>query len=60
MIITKIEVKGEGKEPAIVKLTKGLNVISGASDTGKSYIFQCVQFILGAEKAPKSIDEAKG
>ena len=60
MIITKIEVKGDGKEPAIVELKKGLNVISGASDTGKSYICQCVQFILGAKKAPKSIDEAKG
>jgi len=60
MIITKIEVKGEGKDPASVKFEKGLNVISGASDTGKSYICQCVQFILGAEKAPKSIDEAKG
>ncbi len=60
MIITRIKVKGEGKEPAIVNLQKGLNVISGASDTGKSYICQCVQFILGSEKAPKSIDEAKG
>ncbi|PCH49145.1 MAG: hypothetical protein COC22_07120 [Flavobacteriaceae bacterium] len=60
MIITKIEVKGDEKKPAIVTLEKGLNVISGASDTGKSYICQCVQFILGAEEAPKSIDEAKG
>jgi len=60
MIITKIEVKGDGKSPAIVTLKKGLNVISGASDTGKSYICQCVQFILGTERSPKSIDEAKG
>jgi len=60
MIITKIEVKGDGKESAIVNLKNGLNVISGASDTGKSYICQCVQFILGAKKSPKSIDEAKG
>lgn len=60
MIIKKIEVKGDGKKTAIVTLEKGLNVISGASDTGKSYICQCIQFILGAEKAPKSIDEAKG
>jgi len=60
MIIIKIEVKGEGKKSAILKLKKGLNVISGASDTGKSYIYQCVQFILGAEEAPKSIEQAKG
>ena len=60
MIIKKIEVKGEGKEPAVVKLEKGLNVISGASNTGKSYICQCIQFILGTNDAPKAIDEAKG
>lgn len=60
MIIKKIEVKGNGKKSAIVTLEKGLNVISGASDTGKSYICQCVQFILGAQNAPKAIDEAKG
>ncbi len=60
MIISKIEVKGDGKKTAIVTLEKGLNVISGASDTGKSYICQCIQFILGAEKVPKPIDEAKG
>ncbi len=60
MIITKIEVKGKEREPAVVKLQKGLNVISGASNTGKSYICQCIQFILGAEKPPKSIEESKG
>lgn len=60
MIIQRLEVKGEGKPSAILAFSKGLNVISGASDTGKSYVFQCIQFILGAEKAPKNIKQAEG
>lgn len=38
----------------------GLNVISGDSDTGKTYAFQCLNYMLGAEKAPKDITEAAG
>ncbi|WP_444994752.1 hypothetical protein [Aliikangiella sp. IMCC44359] len=60
MIITKLEVKGSGKETAKIELKKGLNVIAGASDTGKSYICQCFQFIFGADKVPKPIDQSKG
>lgn len=60
MILTKVEVKGEEKASAVIELQKGLNVISGASNTGKSYICQCIQFILGAENPPKNIKESKG
>lgn len=60
MHITKLEVKGTGKESAIITLKKGLNVISGASDTGKSYITDCLSFILGAKEPPKAIEESQG
>lgn len=60
MIIKKLEVKGAGKKSAIVEFKAGLNVIAGASDTGKSYITKCFQFIFGAEQPPKAIDQAKG
>lgn len=60
MIIKKLEVKGTNKEPASIELDTGLNVIAGASDTGKSYITKCFQFIFGTETPPKQIDEAKG
>lgn len=60
MIISKIEVKGEGKKTASVGLKKGLNTIVGATNTGKSYVCECLQFIFGAEESPKPIDEAKG
>lgn len=38
-----------------IKFTKGLNVISGLSETGKSYILQCINYLLGADKAPKTL-----
>ena len=60
MIIRKIEVRGEGKPTASIELDKGLNVIAGASDTGKSYITECLQFIFGAKEPPKNIGQAKG
>lgn len=60
MIIKKLEVKGGDKNPASIELTTGVNVIAGASDTGKSYITKCFQFIFGTETPPKQIDEAKG
>lgn len=60
MIITRIDVKGEGKETATLKFKKGLNVIAGASNTGKSYIVECLQFIFGSSRVPKKIKESKG
>lgn len=60
MIIKKLEVKGTDKQTALVDFEIGLNVIAGASDTGKSYITKCFQFIFGTETPPKPIDQAKG
>lgn len=60
MIIRKIEAKGAGKPTAELEFRKGLNVVAGASNTGKSYVVQCIDFILGGTKPPKAIDESKG
>lgn len=60
MIIKKLEVKGADKQTASLDFDIGLNVIAGASDTGKSYITKCFQFIFGTETPPKYIDQAKG
>ena len=57
--IKKLKVVGIGKEDAEVIFEKGLNVIHGPSNTGKSYIFQCIEYALGASKI-KDIPESKG
>lgn len=43
-----------------IQLSRGLNVVVGPSDTGKTFIAQCIDFMLGAGTLPKSIPEAKG
>lgn len=60
MVLTKLVLSGTGKKDAILIFDKGLNVVSGDSDTGKTYAFQCLNYMLGAEKVPKSITEADG
>ncbi|MFI0936953.1 hypothetical protein ACH4RG_35280 [Streptomyces sp. NPDC021019] len=50
---------GMGKSPAAVEFSSGLTVIYGASDTGKSYVEEAVDYMLGASEL-KSIPEDAG
>lgn len=56
--IEKLVLTGKDVLPATVLFEKGLNVIHGPSDTGKTFIFQCIQFLLGKSKIPKRIPES--
>lgn len=60
MIIKSIEVTGENVRPAALYFSKGLNVVAGPSNTGKSYLVECIKFALGASAIPKPIKESKG
>lgn len=51
---------GPGKEPASVKFFPGLNVIRGASDTGKSFIVAAIDYMLGARDPLEKITESEG
>ena len=55
-----LTVRGRNKQDAVVTFRPGLNVISGASNTGKSYILQCIRFMLGSSKKPKRLSEGRG
>lgn len=57
--IEKLILVGKDIEPAIVEFQKGCNVVYGPSDTGKTFIFQCIQFLLGKSNIPKRIPESK-
>ena len=39
-----------GRESASIKFTPGLNLITGPSNTGKSWIPDCINYVLGAEE----------
>ena len=54
-----LKVIGKDQKDAGLVFDKGLNVIEGASDTGKSYIFQLIDYMFGGSKKPKNIGEAR-
>jgi len=51
---------GSTKEPAAIDFSIGLNVIHGSSDTGKSFIFEMIDFRLGASAVLRDIPERVG
>lgn len=58
-VIEKLMVVGQSVKPAILSFSSGTNLIIGSSDTGKSYIFQCINYLLGGYAYPKDIPESK-
>ena len=48
--IKRLTVNIPNKEPAIVRFTPGLNLITGPSNTGKSWIPDCINYALGAKE----------
>jgi len=59
-MITRLVLTGPGLKDAELRFSVGLNVITGPSDTGKTFAFECIDFMLGASTLPKSIPEANG
>ena len=58
--LIRLSLTGQGLKEATISLSEGLNVIYGPSDTGKTFIVQCIDFIFGGKNPPKTIPEAKG
>ena len=56
--LRRLTLVGTGVPPADIEFFSGLNVISGPSDTGKTFIVQCLDFMLGAKDGPKTIPES--
>ena len=48
--LTHLTLKGPGAPNAEVQFDSGLNVIVGASNTGKTYVAQCVDFMFGGSR----------
>ncbi len=51
---------GPQKEPAEFKFTPGLNVLWGSSDTGKTFLVEAIDFMLGGGDPLKDIPERVG
>lgn len=57
--LRRLTLTGRGVPNADVQFNEGLNVVSGPSDTGKTFIVQCIDFMLGGSDMPKSIPESE-
>lgn len=48
--ISEISIITKDKQKSVIKLDKGLNIIYGKSNTGKSLIVDCINYMYGAQK----------
>lgn len=53
--IERIIVTGSGKTDSIIELSNGVNIIYGPSNTGKTYIVKCIDYMFGSERDPIDI-----
>lgn len=58
-IFTELRLCGEDVQDAVIQFTEGLNVISGPSNTGKTLIFECLDYMLGSSERPKSPEKVR-
>ncbi len=59
MQLRKIRLSGPDVPKAEIEFNAGANVLAGQSDTGKSYLLHCLDYILGADELRKRIPEAE-
>ena len=55
--IKQISFKGPMGSDATLNFEKGLNIVAGASDTGKSFILETIDYMMGAGKRLEGLDE---
>jgi len=60
LTLRKLCFTGPHREPACLEFRSGLNIIYGASDTGKSFIVEAIDFMLGSSSALRDIPERVG
>lgn len=57
--LNSLTATGKIVSPVTVNFKNGLNLIIGPSDTGKTYIFESIDYLLGGSNPPKQINESK-
>ncbi|MGV0751430.1 hypothetical protein [Empedobacter brevis] len=59
-IYKELRLTGINKKDAYILFNPGLNVISGPSNTGKTFIFDCIDYMSGSSTKLKNIPQLKG
>jgi hypothetical protein len=57
--VRSILLRGKGVKDAIISFEDGANILAGESDTGKSYLVHCLDYIFGGDEMNKRIPEAE-
>ena len=50
--ISKISASGTDQPTSSIDFKPGMNIIYGPSNTGKSYVFSCIRYVLGSNDFP--------
>ena len=50
--VKEIRATGDGVEDSFVEFQPGVNIIHGPSNTGKTYVVMCIDYMLGADNPP--------
>lgn len=58
--LRRLAVTGPEVPEAVVTFAPGLNYISGPSNTGKSYLLQCIDWVFGAKRPLRRFAEVEG
>ncbi|MHB8577274.1 MAG: AAA family ATPase [Dehalococcoidia bacterium] len=58
--LRRLQITGLNVADAEIEFGPGLNVVSGASDTGKSYLVETIDFMFGGGMPPRQIPESRG
>lgn len=58
--INRLSVRGTNCKDADLDFSENVTVVAGLSNTGKSYVFQCLKYLLGNNNTPKKINESIG
>lgn len=51
-IIKQLRVSGKDRTDGVVDFSDGLNIIQGRSDTGKTWILNCIHYLFGSNDNP--------
>lgn len=58
--ISKLLARGDNVKDSELIFFKGVNLITGGSDTGKSYAFELIDFLFGSSDETNYIEERRG
>lgn len=58
--IDRLVVTGESLSPASIEFFDGCNLVIGPSNTGKTFVVDAIDYMLGGSDKPEEIDEARG